>query len=72
MGSLPIGVVPAVRAMNGALCGRGDMSMASFAGPGEDEGMGGVVVFSVHTLIDTLPSTIGALTTIDAFGELKG
>lgn len=31
---------------NGGLCGRGDISIASCAGPGEDEGMGGVVVLS--------------------------
>ena len=31
---------------NGGLCGSGDISIASCAGPGEDEGMGGVVVLS--------------------------
>lgn len=45
--SLPVGVAIAVRAVKGALCGKGDMSIESFAGPGEDEGIGGVNVFSV-------------------------
>ena len=31
---------------NGGLCGSGEISIASCAGPGEDEGMGGVVVLS--------------------------
>jgi hypothetical protein len=35
-------------AKKGALCGRGEMSMHSFIGPGEDEGRGGVVVFSAE------------------------
>jgi hypothetical protein len=33
-------------AMKGALCGKGDMSIESFPGPGEDDGRGGVVMFS--------------------------
>ena len=32
--------------MNGALCGRGDMSIESLTGPGDEEGRGGVVVLS--------------------------
>lgn len=32
---------------NGALCGSGEMSIHSFIGPGEDEGRGGVVTFSI-------------------------
>lgn len=33
-----------VLATNGGLCGNGDMSMASEAGAGEDDGSGGVVI----------------------------
>ena len=44
---VPTGVVPVVRGMKGALCGSGDISMGSFAGPGEDDGIGGVVELSV-------------------------
>lgn len=33
----------------GALCGRGEMSIGSLPGPGEDEGRGGVVMLSVST-----------------------
>lgn len=36
-----------VKTLNGALCGSGDMSIESFPGPGEDEGIGGVVMPSV-------------------------
>ena len=35
---------------NGALCGRGDISMESFPGPGEEEGGGGVVAHSTVSL----------------------
>jgi hypothetical protein len=35
-------------AKKGVLCGRGEMSMHSFIGPGEDDGRGGVVVFSAE------------------------
>ncbi len=30
----------------GTLCGRGEISIESFPGPGEEEGSGGVVTFS--------------------------
>lgn len=43
----PTGVVTVVRGMKGALCGSGDISMGSFPGPGEDDGIGGVVELSV-------------------------
>jgi hypothetical protein len=37
-----------VCAKKGVLCGRGEMSMHSFNGPGDDDGRGGVVVFSAR------------------------
>lgn len=36
-----------VAIVKGALWGSGDMSMESFPGPGEDDGIGGVLTFSV-------------------------
>ena len=33
-------------AENGGLCGSGDISIESFPTPGEDDGRGGVIVFS--------------------------
>ena len=35
-----------VAARYGALCGRGEISIESFPGPGEDEGSGGVITLS--------------------------
>lgn len=36
-----------VATANGALWGSGDISMESFPGPGEDDGIGGVLTFSI-------------------------
>ena len=36
----------AVLAAKGGLCGNGDISIASGAGPGDEEGIGGVIVLS--------------------------
>lgn len=33
-----------VTTLNGTLCGSGEISIESFPGPGEDEGIGGVVM----------------------------
>ena len=33
-----------VTTLNGILCGSGEMSIESFPGPGDDEGIGGVVM----------------------------
>ena len=38
--------VTSVVAIKGVLWGNGDMSIESFPGPGEDDGRGGVVMFS--------------------------
>lgn len=32
----------------GALCGRGEISIESFPGPGDEDGIGGVVVLSIQ------------------------
>lgn len=40
----------------GCLCGRGEMSIRSFSGPGDDDGRGGVVTLSVfHISISSTP-----------------
>ena len=42
----PTGGALVVLVANGGLCGSGEISMASCTGPGDDEGIGGVVVRS--------------------------
>lgn len=41
----------AVLAAKEGLCGRGDMSIASGTGPGEEEGIGGVILLSNRSLV---------------------
>ena len=43
--------ISALKLENGALCGRGDISIESFPGPGDDDGRGGVVVCSATVSI---------------------
>ena len=44
-----VGVSTWIRALttNGTLCGSGDISIESIPGPGEDDGSGGVLTFSI-------------------------
>lgn len=44
--------------MKGGLCGNGDMSMASIAGAGDDEGSGGVVMASSIWTVSTHPASM--------------
>lgn len=41
-----VGVVTSICVQKGVLCGRGETSMSSVVGPGDDEGRGGVVTKS--------------------------
>jgi hypothetical protein len=45
---LGLGVEISICAQRGCLCGRGEISMRSFIGPGEEDGRGGVVTLSIN------------------------
>lgn len=51
-----------VSTTKGVLCGRGDMSIDSYRGPGEEEGGGGVVTLSVCGLANVGPIHVNSRT----------
>jgi hypothetical protein len=50
-----VGDETSICAQRGCLWGRGEISMRSFMGPGEDDGRGGVVTLSIIYISSPLP-----------------